>query len=216
MNVGSTRFGDAVVLAPVGRVDHTSAESFKAALDEPLARCAAGGGHVVLDFSGLDYISSAGLRVLMVARKQARAQNGKLVIAGLQPVVREIFAISRFDAMFEIFPSVHDALASLSQVALAAAEAAGTGVLRVRFWGTRGSIPVALGAAELERKLVTALVKASGRQLDTVDKARAFVRDELEFDVSHAFGGNSSCVQIEAGGRDYVLWDLGSGARVFG
>jgi phosphoribosyl 1,2-cyclic phosphodiesterase len=59
-------------------------------------------------------------------------------------------------------------------------------------------------------------VAAAGRGLDTPGKARAFVEWELDFSVSHTFGGNSSCVQIETGGPDYVLCDLGSGARVLG
>ena len=42
----------------------------------------------------------------------------------------------------------------------------------VRFWGTRGSIPVAMTSAEVKRKLVTALVAAAGRALDTPGKAR--------------------------------------------
>jgi phosphoribosyl 1,2-cyclic phosphodiesterase len=86
----------------------------------------------------------------------------------------------------------------------------------VRFWGTRGSIPVAMTSAEVKRKLVTALVAAAGRELDTPGKASTFVEEELAFSVSHTFGGNSSCVQIEPGGPDYVLCDLGSGARVLG
>ena len=49
--------------------------------------------------------------------------------------------------------------------------------MRVRFWGTRGSIPVAMTSAEVQRKLVTALVAAAGRGLDTAGKARAFVAD---------------------------------------
>jgi phosphoribosyl 1,2-cyclic phosphodiesterase len=85
----------------------------------------------------------------------------------------------------------------------------------VRFWGTRGSIPVALTSAAIQRKLVTALVKATGRGLDTPEKARAFVEQELDFAVSHTFGGNSSCVEIETGTGEYVLCDLGSGARPF-
>jgi len=86
----------------------------------------------------------------------------------------------------------------------------------VRFWGTRGSIPVALTSPAIEAKLVAALVKAAGRSLDTPDKARAFVESELDFEVSHTFGGNSSCVEIDTGGGEYVLCDLGSGARAFG
>jgi hypothetical protein len=50
----------------------------------------------------------------------------------------------------------------------------------VRFWGTRGSIPVAMTSAEVKRKLVTALVAAAGRGLDTPGKARAVVEGELE------------------------------------
>jgi phosphoribosyl 1,2-cyclic phosphodiesterase len=86
----------------------------------------------------------------------------------------------------------------------------------VRFWGTRGSIPVAMTSAEVQRKIVTALVAAAGRGLDTAGKARAFVEGELEFSVSHTFGGNSSCVQLETDIPEYVLCDLGSGARPFG
>ena len=74
-------------------------------------------------------------------------------------------------------------------------------------------------SAEVQRKLVAALMRAAGRGLDTREKAQAFVARELDFAVSHTFGGNSSCVQIA--GRDapvhapYLLCDLGSGARVF-
>ena len=88
--------------------------------------------------------------------------------------------------------------------------------MRVRFWGTRGSIPVPLTAAGVKAKLVAALVRATGRDLDTPDRARAFVDGELDFAVSHTFGGDSSCVEIVTGGPDYVLCDLGSGARAFG
>ncbi len=86
----------------------------------------------------------------------------------------------------------------------------------VRFWGTRGSLPVALTSADVQKKLVAALVQAAGRRLVTPDQARAFVERELDFPVSHTFGGNSSCVELETGGGDYVLCDLGSGVRAFG
>ena len=88
--------------------------------------------------------------------------------------------------------------------------------MRVRFWGTRGSIPVAMTPAHVQRKLVAALTRAAGRVLDTPEKIREFIERDLDFAVSHTFGGNSSCVQIEGVGPDYLLCDLGSGARVFG
>ena len=86
----------------------------------------------------------------------------------------------------------------------------------VRFWGTRGSLPVALTAPDVQKKLVHALVRASGRSLDTPDKARAFIEDELDFADSHTYGGNSSCVEIDTGSGEYVVCDLGSGARALG
>jgi len=86
----------------------------------------------------------------------------------------------------------------------------------VRFWGTRGSIPVALTSPAVQKKLVAALVRAAGRKLDTEEKARAFVDEELSFAVSHTFGGSTACVEIDTGGGEYVLCDLGTGARAFG
>jgi phosphoribosyl 1,2-cyclic phosphodiesterase len=86
----------------------------------------------------------------------------------------------------------------------------------VRFWGTRGSLPVALTSSDVRDKLATALVRASGRAFTTPEEARRFLDRELDFETAHAFGGNTSCVQIETGGEEYVVCDVGSGARPFG
>src|SRR5947207_15276861 len=88
--------------------------------------------------------------------------------------------------------------------------------LWVTFWGTRGSIPVSLDSASVRDKLAQAIVAASGERLDTQEKARAWVDSELDFAVSHTFGGNSACVQLDAGEDEHVLCDLGSGVRAFG
>src|SRR5215813_270173 len=88
--------------------------------------------------------------------------------------------------------------------------------LRVRFWGTRGSIPISLDTAAMRDKLASAIVSASGKGLDTREKARAWIDAELDFAVSHTFGGNTACVQLDAGDGEYVLCDLGSGVRAFG
>jgi len=74
----------------------------------------------VVDLSGLEYVSSAGLRCFMLAAKQAGTQGGKIVLAALRPVVAEIFQISRFDMVFELHPSVRAALAAVSAEAAAA------------------------------------------------------------------------------------------------
>ena len=116
------RFADAVVLCPAGRINHVSSDEFKDALAPFLARCASGLDHLVLDFSALEYISSAGLRVLMLARRQVQTQGGTVRVAALRPMVQEIFEISRFTVVFEVFASVREALARASPAALAAFE----------------------------------------------------------------------------------------------
>lgn len=84
--------------------------------------------------------------------------------------------------------------------------------MRVRFWGTRGSIPAALTGQAVREKLIGALVAASGQTLDTPEKAGAFV-DTLSFSASRTFGGNSSCIEVLSEGAGRVLLDMGSGAR---
>ena len=86
-------------------------------------RCASGGKKLVLDLAGVDYISSAGLRCFMLAEKQAKSQGGTIVVASMQPVVKEIFEISRFTLVFATFATVRDAVAKLSPAALKALEA---------------------------------------------------------------------------------------------
>jgi len=114
MELSSTRHGDAVVLSPKGRIDHASAETFRTALAPHLAQ--SGPGHpVVLDLGQVDYISSVGLRVLMLASRQARAQGGSIAVAALGPLVREIFEISKFTLVFPCFPTVEEALADLAK-----------------------------------------------------------------------------------------------------
>ena len=87
--------------------------------------------------------------------------------------------------------------------------------MRVIFWGTRGSLPTPLSASGVRSKLIAALVKGARRGLDTPEKAAAFCERELSFAESATFGGNTSCVQIDTGGPEYLLCDLGSGAREF-
>ena len=87
-----------------------------------LAHAAASRQRIVLDLSGLEYVSSAGLRCFMLAAKEARTHGGKIVLAALRPVVAEIFQISRFNMVFRVFPAVREALGYLSADAAAAFE----------------------------------------------------------------------------------------------
>ena len=119
MQLGPKRFADAIALFPRGRIDHSTADDFRSALAPHLAGCGTDGDRLVLDFSGVEYISSVGLRVLILASKQVKKQGGALAVCGLQPVVREIFEISRFNLVLDVFPVLREALARLSPPALA-------------------------------------------------------------------------------------------------
>jgi anti-sigma B factor antagonist/stage II sporulation protein AA (anti-sigma F factor antagonist) len=96
-----------------GRIDHASSPQFSELLRPHLEPCASGGKLLVLDFSDVDYISSAGLRVLMVTNRFVKNQGGLMGIAGFQAMVREVFAISRFDLLIPCFDSVEYAVSNL-------------------------------------------------------------------------------------------------------
>jgi phosphoribosyl 1,2-cyclic phosphodiesterase len=88
--------------------------------------------------------------------------------------------------------------------------------VRVRFWGTRGSIPVALTAADIRDKVALALFRAAGRRFESVGEAHDFAVKHLDFALTHTFGGHSPCVELETGSSEYLVCDMGSGARPFG
>lgn len=102
------------VLLPSGHIDHANCAMFESLMQPHVSLCKAGEPAVLLDFSQVDYISSVGLRVLMQSAKQVKTQNGKMVIAGLTPVVAEIFKVGRFNLIYQIYDSVADALAALT------------------------------------------------------------------------------------------------------
>lgn len=120
MKITDRRTGNVVVLEAAGRIDNDTSETFRLLLVPFLRHCTADGDRLVLDFSGVDYISSVGLRVMMLAAKQAKAQGGTVFVAGLHSVVKEIFEISRFNLVFQCFDSARDVLAVAAPQALAA------------------------------------------------------------------------------------------------
>lgn len=124
MDLSSRKFSDVVIVAPLGQIDHPNAQRLQEALASILDDVESMKSALLFDFSGVEYISSVGLRVLMVAAKQKRSQNARIAVAALQPVVAEIFDIARFKHVLEVFPSVRAALQQLSEPALAAYDAA--------------------------------------------------------------------------------------------
>ena len=86
----------------------------------------------------------------------------------------------------------------------------------IRFWGTRGSLPAPLNYRAVRTKIQKALLAASTLNLDGAEAIDLFIDRTLPFSVSGTYGGNTSCVEIVTGGEEYVLCDMGTGAREFG
>jgi len=121
VDIAERRVADVVVVALSGPIDHPHARELEHALAPMLGSVETSA--LVLDFGGVGYVSSTGLRVLMVAAREAQARKARIAVAALQPAVAEIFGIARFNHVVEVFPSVRDALAALSPSALAAWDA---------------------------------------------------------------------------------------------
>ena len=102
MELRSRLEGAVTVVSPQGRIDLERAPLFEKALAPILEECKPGQRSVLLDFSGVDYVSSVGLRALMIAARRVAAQKGRIAVAGLQPLVREVFEISRFHLVFKL------------------------------------------------------------------------------------------------------------------
>ena len=209
MEIGEARQDGMLVLRPVGRIDNLTSAAFQ---DRLLVAVRAGAADVVVDFTAVEYISSAGLRALMTAAK-LKPKERRIVVAALNSIVGEIFAISRFSEIIPVFDNVAAAIAAGAAAPRAPAD---TAPIRVHFWGSRGSLPTPLGAAAVHRKLHDALLAAHGRDLASPEAVDAFLDRELPFSVRATFGGNTACVEIAAGGDEYVLCDLGTGLREFG
>lgn len=114
MELHPRRSADVVVLQPKGRIDYSNADAFAQALAPHLETCGAGKDALLLDFSALEYLSSAVLRVLMLASRKLKSANGRMVIAAPQKVVGEILEISRFQHVLPIYVTVADGLTALS------------------------------------------------------------------------------------------------------
>jgi len=110
MDITQERDGDVVVVRLSGRLDSSAAPG----AEERLSAAVSGEApRVVIDMSALTYVSSAGLRVLLVAAKKVQQRKGKLALGGLAENVRAVFAATGFDSIMAI---EHDAAAAIAAV----------------------------------------------------------------------------------------------------
>jgi anti-sigma B factor antagonist len=110
MEITERKTGDVVTLSLSGRLDTTTAKAFEAKI---LAQIEAGDRRFIIDLAQLDYISSAGLRVLVLAGKRLDSGKGKIVLCSLKNPVREVFDIVGFSSIFPVYASHDDALRNI-------------------------------------------------------------------------------------------------------
>jgi stage II sporulation protein AA (anti-sigma F factor antagonist) len=110
MRIGEERDGRALVIAPEGRVDSVSSGELERLV---VSRIDAGEKRLVMDLSGVEYISSAGLRVLLMAAKRLKEPPAGLVLCGMGPSVRTVLELAGFLPLFAVEARREQALARL-------------------------------------------------------------------------------------------------------
>lgn len=209
MELRRSRLREFLVLHAAGRIDHQTGAEFQEGLLSALAETEQ---DLILDLASVEYISSAGLSALMTASRR-KPRDRRIGVAGLNEVVQEIFAISRFHRIFPVFHSVEAAVQAWGDADGATGELAPFGV---RFWGTRGSLPAPVGEGGVRAKIREALLIAHKLGTPAPEAIETFIDQKLPFSVRGTFGGNTSCVEIITGGEEHILCDLGTGVREFG
>ena len=107
MNVHVESSKEYTIVSVEGRIDSTNASEF----EKPMMEVIEGGcNRIILDCSGLNYISSSGLRIFLIVLKKMIAVKGQFSLCNLQPGIKEIFDISGFSSIFSVFPDKEAAL----------------------------------------------------------------------------------------------------------
>ena len=107
MEVNTKKVENIAVASVKGRMDAVTVQEFEKSVSELLS----GGENVLLvNFSELEYISSAGLRSILATAKQLKARNGEIMFTGLKNTVKEVFEISGFYSIFKTFETEEEAL----------------------------------------------------------------------------------------------------------
>jgi anti-sigma B factor antagonist len=111
MNIEISDFEQFKVVKLLGEVDlHNSREVKNTLLDYVEKQC-----HVLVDFSGLDYIDSSGMATLVEAFNRSKTKNVGLHIVGATGAPLQVFKLTRLDSIFSLFDSVEQAAEQLAE-----------------------------------------------------------------------------------------------------
>ena len=98
MNISETRSGDVIQIKIDGRVDTTTSPQLQNAILQAFQK----GNKLVLDFSGVEYVSSAGLRALLIGQKTANSKGGSMTLVNVAEAVLQVFKMSGFSGILHI------------------------------------------------------------------------------------------------------------------
>ena len=107
MEIDTAKENNKVIVSVKGKIDAVTAPEFEKTLADFIVQ---GEKSFLLNFGGLEYISSAGLRSILFTAKQLKSKSGNMIFCGLKGPVRDVFKISGFDTIFKIYNTREEAL----------------------------------------------------------------------------------------------------------
>jgi len=109
MNIQTKQAGNTTVVSAFGKIDAMTAPAYEASINDLIGESTL---RLALDLGGVDYISSAGLRVILASAKSLKSKGGTLLLANVRGPVKEVFDISGFGSVFNIYDSVDAAVSA--------------------------------------------------------------------------------------------------------
>lgn len=110
MQIEPTQLDKAVLLKVTGRMDAESAPEFEQACERSIAQ---GARHLIAELSGLQYVSSMGLRSFLTVAQRLKSLEGSLSLCGLQGLPRQVFEMTKLIGLFPVYQSTDEAIAKL-------------------------------------------------------------------------------------------------------
>lgn len=110
MALSETKNNDIIILAVDGNLDGDGTQVLE---EKVVALLENGETKLLFDFSGLDYINSSGLRVLVLAYQRLKKASGTVAICGIKDYIQEVFEVSGYDKIFPLYPNQVAALGAM-------------------------------------------------------------------------------------------------------
>ena len=112
MEINKEQIGDAYVVSPTGRLDGIYSSAFAKEVGELIAGA---NPKILIDFAEIDFVTSAGIRAVLLLIKKAKASGAAFALCGVNEQVREVLDTTGLEPMIPIYPERHEGLAALNE-----------------------------------------------------------------------------------------------------